>query len=394
MSNAGPDITVAGIKSLSDEIRVIYDLLNFDEIEALSNSNKHFNAQASVIFSHWCNTYLKCLRAKKVQLVEKDGDSSLQIVSNTMSNLCREINSLLASEKETLENPILCEHLAPESQDLLRQMLENNVELRFCSKMIELDEILNIANHYITMKYLRTRDIEKTNKICLGGRNLTRIPSYTIEYLFNFKNLKELDFDNNKIEILPSRIFKLVNLTRLELQDNLIKSIPPEIGCLKELKTLRLCCNKLTSLPKQIGEMKSLIWIFAGSNQIPTLPEEICSLKNLRNFSLYDNKKLTFLPHKVVELWFQGSLPIDLDGTPLKHFKKMKKQKDDVKQIIASMEQLNLGKASEEAEEKDEFFSPAAEAYTPQRLAQKSAQPHDAKNIQSGPANLNWCKIL
>ena len=44
------------------------------------------------------------------------------------------------------------------------------------------------------------------------------------------KNLKLIDLQNNKIEMLPEEISELMFLEKLKIDNNIIKSLPIKIG--------------------------------------------------------------------------------------------------------------------------------------------------------------------
>ncbi len=104
----------------------------------------------------------------------------------------------------------------------------------------------------------------KNNKLNLGNQNLQKIP----EYIFEQKNLEELDVSNNRISgAIQGEIRHLQNLKVLKASNNQMTGVPAEIGQLKNLQLLDLSNNQLTGLPYELGNLQNLeILDISGNN--------------------------------------------------------------------------------------------------------------------------------
>ena len=102
----------------------------------------------------------------------------------------------------------------------------------------------------------------------LSGQQLTKVP----EYVFNQKNLEELNLSNNKLNgAIQSQIGQLQNLKVLNANNNLMTGLPAEIGQLQNLQTLDLSNNQLTGLPNELGNLKNLKTLNISGNNYSTL---------------------------------------------------------------------------------------------------------------------------
>ena len=140
-------------------------------------------------------------------------------------------------------------------------------------------------------------DIHSTIYLYLYNKIHTGFP---IE-IYQFINLRELTFSENKLKILPTDISKLVNLIDLDLSCNELINIPAEISKLVRLKELDLSYNNLTSLPDTIVTLPQLRTLNLSNNNLTSLPESIGTLINLENLILSHND-LTSLPNSIGNL--------------------------------------------------------------------------------------------
>ena len=97
--------------------------------------------------------------------------------------------------------------------------------------------------------------VSSKNTLNLSGRGLTKAPSY----IFDQKNLEELDLSNNSLDgALQSQVQNLQNLRVLNLSNNKFTGVPAEIGQLKKLEVLNISNNQLTGLPNELGNLGNL----------------------------------------------------------------------------------------------------------------------------------------
>lgn len=118
-------------------------------------------------------------------------------------------------------------------------------------------------------------------RLDLSKSKLKEIPSAVLQ----FKNLRELNLEKNKISQLPSDFFfehlEILNLTKNEIQ------VFPEVICQNtSLKQLLMGKNNMDVIPDCIGELQNLIILDVWFNPITDLPMALTELKNLKALDL------------------------------------------------------------------------------------------------------------
>lgn len=116
------------------------------------------------------------------------------------------------------------------------------------------------------------------------------------------KYIEELLLNMNKIEELPSDLFRCTKIRRLDISDNQVKIIPSEIGALQSLAELNLSKNFIVEIPEEIGYCKNLLFLDLGSNYITGFPKSFVNLSHLASLNLTDNS-LTQLPQDIDRLY-------------------------------------------------------------------------------------------
>ncbi|KAL4239132.1 Leucine-rich repeat-containing protein 57 [Mactra antiquata] len=134
---------------------------------------------------------------------------------------------------------------------------------------------------------------EKTGTLQLCDSGLKEFPD-NLQKLS--KNLRTLDFSNNKITHIPHSIGSFQFLKTINLNNNKIDTLPSEIGSLKKLETLSLENNLLRQLPPTFTSLSHLRTINLGGNGFRVFPEQLCDLKNLDAIDLSRNKIVEILP--------------------------------------------------------------------------------------------------
>ncbi|XP_045186895.2 leucine-rich repeat-containing protein 57-like [Mercenaria mercenaria] len=133
---------------------------------------------------------------------------------------------------------------------------------------------------------------EKTGALQLCKLGLKEFPE-NLQKLS--KNLRTLDFSDNKIAVVPSAIGSFQQLKTVNLNNNRIESLPQEIGNLKKLETLSLDSNILRQLPATFPNLKHLRTVNLSGNGFKTFPQELCDLTHLDAIDLSRNR-ITEIP--------------------------------------------------------------------------------------------------
>jgi len=104
-------------------------------------------------------------------------------------------------------------------------------------------------------KNLQVENPQTNKKLDLSNQNLQKIP----EYVFNQKDLEELDVSNNRLTgAIQSQVGQLKNLRVLNASDNQMTGVPAEVGQLVKLQILNLSNNQITGLPNELGNLQNL----------------------------------------------------------------------------------------------------------------------------------------
>jgi Leucine-rich repeat (LRR) protein len=132
----------------------------------------------------------------------------------------------------------------------------------------------------------------------------TLLDSLSLDTLKAFTSIEEalkhpdevikLELKRDKLQIIPSEVFKFTNLQYLDVSKNNLVEIPADIGLLKNLQYLNLSKNKIEKLPPEIGELRNLTNLQIGQNEIYALPPQIGNLEKLTNLDAWSNNLGTF----------------------------------------------------------------------------------------------------
>ncbi|MFZ4617316.1 MAG: leucine-rich repeat domain-containing protein [Rectinemataceae bacterium] len=150
----------------------------------------------------------------------------------------------------------------------------------------------------------------------------TEIPAW----VFELKELREVDFSFNPIATLPPGLFQLPCLEKITVTDaaiaaiplpenadrlsplrsldlarNRISQVPESLDAFRELESLNLSGNALSSLPASIGNLASLTTLCLNRNALADLPAEISRCTKLRELRL-SNNRLRSLPFSIATL--------------------------------------------------------------------------------------------
>lgn len=133
-------------------------------------------------------------------------------------------------------------------------------------------------------------EIAKITKIDLSDRELTEIPSN----IGNFKKLKTLNLNNNKIKTIEKDTLKgLTGLQKLDLNHNQLKTIKKDtFGELRSLQELNLSWNNLTKIESGAFKgLSSLSYLVLNYNWITTIESgAFDGLENVQKLDLSRNE--------------------------------------------------------------------------------------------------------
>jgi internalin A len=140
--------------------------------------------------------------------------------------------------------------------------------------MVDLDFF---ANNLITLSFL-------DNKI-------GKLP----EFLFELKNLQELDLDKNILHTIPNNLADLDKLTELHLANNKLSKFPSQLLKLTKLSFIDLSYNSIKKIPTTVKKLQNLTTLNFAGNPIETLPASLLKLPNLTTLDV-DNTLLNVPP--------------------------------------------------------------------------------------------------
>lgn len=144
-------------------------------------------------------------------------------------------------------------------------------------------------------------------------------------WLQNLDNdVYELIINNNKMDVLPSEIYKFVFLEKLvinnnyllfiefpkklsflrvlDLSYNSISQLSFHIGTISSLRELNLSFNKIETFPEEISDLKNLIIFDASHNRISSFPEFLTQDNNKLKLIKLNNNSIQTLPDSIVKL--------------------------------------------------------------------------------------------
>lgn len=111
----------------------------------------------------------------------------------------------------------------------------------------------------------------------LEGKKITKIPKFVFEY----KEMTELDLSRNQIKTIPAGIGKLKKLQKINLSNNKLKKVNKAIGKLEDLEELDLSRNNMEELPAELAKCQKLKKLDVSSNSFQEFPMMITELPAL-----------------------------------------------------------------------------------------------------------------
>ena len=133
-----------------------------------------------------------------------------------------------------------------------------------------------------------TDSFKEFSNLKVLGLQQTNITDYN--FIESFNHIESLDISGNGLEEYPREICSLKKLLYLDISTyNTFTKIPKCIINNQKLRVLRAHFNKIENIPEEIGELINLEQLILGSNKIKYVPETIYKLKKLKELDLFQN---------------------------------------------------------------------------------------------------------
>lgn len=157
------------------------------------------------------------------------------------------------------------------------------VNLLYANRNIQYSKEIEQKGEYNSLKRA-LKEPEKVIflKINADENQITEIP----KEVFQFPNLKEIDFTDQNISTIPNEISQAKNLEILNLIGNSIDEIPVQLCECNKLRELRIG-GDIKRFPECIKTMKSLRHLSIQSNNVNELMDELLTFKNLETAHFY-----------------------------------------------------------------------------------------------------------
>lgn len=103
-----------------------------------------------------------------------------------------------------------------------------------------------------------------------------------------------LNLSKERLDSIPSSIYRFTELKGLDLSKNKLTDIPLEFKVFSKLEVLNISQNKLHFLPMAVTKLSHLKELLAASNRISSLPDQMEDLTKLKTLDLYNNEITNF----------------------------------------------------------------------------------------------------
>ena len=174
----------------------------------------------------------------------------------------------------------------------------SNKKIIINSKSIKLENnIYSTVKCYKSFSEIEILEIKSLNVIKIHKTIYLNLPNLTIIDLSEnrlckisnnfklFKNLENLNQDNNLISYIPSFISEFSQLKIFTISNNILTSIPASIQYLTSLQIFKFSNNKIEKLPIEFGQLKSLECLYLDTNYYTEIPTTLCYLRHLNEIS-------------------------------------------------------------------------------------------------------------
>jgi Leucine-rich repeat (LRR) protein len=139
-------------------------------------------------------------------------------------------------------------------------------------------ETLDVSNSSC-VSYTFLASCVNLRKFSCCGNKLTEVP----EQVQALNKLREANFDDNNIAVLPDWLSNLKELETLTVQKNKLRGLPFAISALDRLRVLNVSQNKLQVFPKELTELTKLQQLYIQENQdIRHLSQDLWKMKGLQ----------------------------------------------------------------------------------------------------------------
>ncbi len=184
----------------------------------------------------------------------------------------------------------------------------NNIPEHFLKKIQEAKEkqlkVLDLScdwktsdDQKLTIIPAKVFGLEQLEVLNLSNNQLTAVPNAIAQ----LRKLTSLHLRYNKLTAVTNAIAQLHNLTSLDLSGNQLTAVPGAIGQLHNLMSLDLRHNQLTAVPDAIAQLPNLTSLDLSVNQLTIVPDALGQLRNLTSLELYYNQ-LTAVPEWIAQL--------------------------------------------------------------------------------------------
>lgn len=152
---------------------------------------------------------------------------------------------------------------------------------------------LNVSNNRMEDGSLNIAALTRLTRLDLSKNWFDELPD-----LSTLTSLKSLECSGYTVDESETRFLynipaSIGNLTQLEYFDiaiQRVRSLPDEIYNLRNLRTLNINDNKIESLSEAIGQLTMLSDLFVSYNRLTCLPDSITNLEQLRRFGANNNR--------------------------------------------------------------------------------------------------------
>jgi hypothetical protein len=133
----------------------------------------------------------------------------------------------------------------------------------------------------------------------LEDKKITKIPKFVFEY----KDIRELDLSRNQIKTIPADIGKLKKLQKINLSNNKLKKVNKAIGKLTDLEELDLSRNNIEELPPELAQCTKLKKVDVSSNSFQDFPMVLTELPALEVLNM-QHISTSYSPGPMPEAFF------------------------------------------------------------------------------------------